>query len=88
MPRKRGVGCFGSRSHHPEIRYGIDHSRGMQMLQEFSQPMPEESELNAKFAEIVVSEKQLNIFVIIVYYRLIEHFIQFRRVSDGNITVL
>ena len=50
--------------------------------------MPEESELNAKFAEIVVSEKQLNFFVIIVYYRLIEHFIQFRRVSDGNITVL
>ena len=59
MPRKRhGVGCFGSRSNHPEIRYGIDHSRGiqMQMLQDFSQPMPEESELNAKFAEIVVSK--------------------------------
>lgn len=56
MPRKRGVGCFGSRSNHPEIRYGIDHSKGMQTLQEFSQPMPEESELNAKFAEIVVSE--------------------------------
>lgn len=56
MPRKqRGVGCFGSRSNHPEIRYGIDHSRGMQYLQDFSQPMPEESELNAKFAEIVVS---------------------------------
>ncbi|RMX61131.1 hypothetical protein pdam_00016690 [Pocillopora damicornis] len=53
MPRKRGVGCFGSRSNHPEIRYGIDHSKGMQTLQEFSQPMPEESELNAKFAEIV-----------------------------------
>ncbi|XP_078350098.1 disheveled-associated activator of morphogenesis 2-like [Oculina patagonica] len=54
MPRKRGVGCFGSRSNHPEIRYGIDHSKGMQLrLQEFSQPMPEESELNAKFAEIV-----------------------------------
>ncbi|CAH3196604.1 unnamed protein product, partial [Porites evermanni] len=54
MPKKKsGVGCFGSRSNHPEIRYGIDHSRGMQMLHDFSQPMPEESELNAKFAEIV-----------------------------------
>lgn len=59
MPRKRGVGCFGSRSNHPEIRYGIDHSKGMQLrLQEFSQPMPEESELNAKFAEIVVSKER------------------------------
>lgn len=54
MPRKqRGVGCFGSRSNHPEIRYGIDPSKGMQFLQDFSQPMPEESELNSKFAEIV-----------------------------------
>lgn len=57
MPKKKsGVGCFGSRSNHPEIRYGIDHSRGMQMLHDFSQPMPEERELNAKFAEIVVSK--------------------------------
>ena len=57
MPRKqRGVGCFGSRSNHPEIRYGIDPPRGMQFLQDFSQPMPEEGELNSKFAEIVVSE--------------------------------
>lgn len=54
MPRKqRGVGCFGSRSNHPEIRYGIDPPRGMQFLQDFSQPMPEEGELNSKFAEIV-----------------------------------
>lgn len=66
MPRKSGVGCFGSRSNHPEIRYGIDHSKGMQFqLQEFSQPMPEESELNAKFAEIVVSEKQLNLLFLL-----------------------
>lgn len=64
MPQKRrGVGCFGSRSNHPEIRYGIDHSRGMQLLQDFSQPMPEESELNAKFAEIVVSEGPTNFHV-------------------------
>ena len=58
MPRKRGVGCFGSRSNHPEIRYGIDHSGGMHVLQEFSLPMPEESELNAKFAELVVSRNK------------------------------
>lgn len=57
MPRKqRGVGCFGSRSNHPEIRYGFDQTRGMHFLQDFSQPMPEEGELNSKFAEIVVSE--------------------------------
>lgn len=68
MPRKRGVGCFGSRSNHPEIRYGIDHSKGMQFqLQEFSQPMPEESELNAKFAEIVVSEEQLNFWFLLPF---------------------
>lgn len=69
MPRKRGVGCFGSRSNHPEIRYGID-PKGMQPLQEFSQPMPEESELNAKFAEIVVSQGRLKVFAVIVCHRL------------------
>ena len=58
MPRKRSTfGCFGSRAgHHPEIRYGLDAGQGMHVLREFSLPMPEESELNAKFAELVVSE--------------------------------
>ena len=57
MPRKRSAfGCFGSRpGHHPEIRYGLDSGQGMHVLREFSLPMPEESELNAKFAELVVS---------------------------------
>jgi len=54
MPRKGGIGCFGSRSHHPEISYGIN-TDGVHVLREFSLPMPEESELNAKFAELVVS---------------------------------
>lgn len=53
MPRKGGVGCFGSRSHHPEISYGINTD--VHVLREFSLPMPEESELNVKFAELVVS---------------------------------
>ena len=53
MPRKSGIGCFGSRSHHPEISYGM--STDVQVLREFSLPMPEESELNLKFAELVVS---------------------------------
>lgn len=54
MPRKGGFGCFGSRSNHPEIRYGVD-SGGVHLLQEFAMPMPEEGELNSKFAELVVS---------------------------------
>ncbi|XP_031552369.1 disheveled-associated activator of morphogenesis 2-like, partial [Actinia tenebrosa] len=53
MPRKGGFGCFGSRSDHPEIRYGISDGSGVQVLREFSLPMPEESELNIKFAELV-----------------------------------
>lgn len=57
MPRKGGFGCFGSRSDHPEIRYGISDGSGVQVLREFSLPMPEESELNIKFAELVVSQQ-------------------------------
>lgn len=64
MPSKRSVfGCFGSRpGHHPEIRYGIDSGQGMHILREFSLPMPEESELNAKFSELVVSS-ELTVFL-------------------------
>ncbi|XP_032228211.1 disheveled-associated activator of morphogenesis 1-A [Nematostella vectensis] len=54
MPRKAAsFGCFGSRSDHPEIRYGINSGGGVHVLREFSLPMPEENELNSKFAELV-----------------------------------
>ena len=59
MPRKGGFGCFGSRSNHPEIiRHGIERGGGIHMLQEYNTPMPEESELNNKFAELVVSKRE------------------------------
>ena len=56
MPAKRGLcGCLGSKAP-PEISYGEDNN-GMTLKPiDLDLPMPhDEDELNAKFAELVVS---------------------------------
>ena len=57
MPkRKSGLfSCFGrSSDDQPEIRYEPDGGVNLQAM-EYDVPMPEMSELDAKFAELVVS---------------------------------
>ena len=58
MPRKRGsllCGCFGGGDETPHITYEVDNGMVLHPM-EVADPMPPLEELNAKFAELVVSE--------------------------------
>jgi hypothetical protein len=62
-PLKRGggwCGCLKS-AEPPEITYCVVDQAGTMSIHALTptQPMPEEEELNAKFAELVVSENKL-----------------------------
>ena len=61
MPKKKNrlFSCFGGSSDdQPEIRYEPDGGVNLQAV-EYDVPMPEISELDANFAELVVSRNML-----------------------------